>query len=490
MALEDCTMVIFGGTGDLARRKLAPALFNLHLEGKLPAGFSMIGVGRKEKSSSQYRSELAEAISEYSFETWDEEAWAPLAERIDYLRADIEDPAAYPLIREYIAEHNKQRNPLGNELYYFAVSPHLFHPLADNLGADKTKGTGTSAQGWRRVMIEKPFGSNLETARSLNKALCASFNDQNIYRTDHYLGKEMLHNILVVRFINTVFEPLWNNTYIENVQVTVAENEGIGSRGSYYDRTGAMRDMVQSHLLQMLAVVAMEPPGEASLNEVISNKLKLISAIRLWPENGPARNVVFGQYEGYNREKDVSDTSTTETYVALKLAVDNARWQGVPFYLRTGKMLQEKQARVTIQFKKPVGHEVAAISTGLDIENGSLLNLLTLKMQPSEGIAFQFNIKKPASVDEIVPATMDFCQQCAFQINSPEAYELLIADAIKGEKTRFSSWEEIEKAWMLIDGIYECYGLSGLKSHPYDPGSWGPAEAEEMLSSPGLQWWA
>jgi glucose-6-phosphate 1-dehydrogenase len=490
VALEDCTMVIFGGTGDLARRKLAPALFNLHTEGKLPAGFSMIGVGRKEKSSSVYRAELAEAISEYSYETWDEEAWAPLAERIDYLSADIEDSTAYPRIREYIAEHNKQRNPLCNELYYFAVSPHLFSSLAANLGAEKTEGKKSGAQGWRRVMIEKPFGSNLETASSLNKTLCASFNDQNIYRTDHYLGKEMLHNILVVRFINSVFEPLWNNAYIDNVQVTVAENEGIGSRGSYYDRTGAMRDMVQSHLLQMLAVVAMEPPGKSSLGEIISNKLKLISAIRLWPENELARSVVFGQYEGYNRERDVIGTSATETYVALKLAVDNARWQGVPFYLRTGKMLQEKQARVTIQFKKPVGHEVAAISTGLDIEKGNLLNLLTLKMQPNEGIAFQFNIKKPASVDEIVPATMDFCQQCAFQINSPEAYELLIADAIKGEKARFSSWEEIEKAWQLIDGIYECYGLSGLKSYPYKPGSWGPVEAEEMLSAQGLQWWA
>jgi glucose-6-phosphate 1-dehydrogenase len=489
VTLEDCTMVIFGGTGDLTKRKLAPALFNLHIEGKLPPGFSMIGVGRKEKSSNQYRSELAKAISEHSFETWDEEAWAPLAEKIDYLQADIEEPASYPRIREYIAEHNTSRNPLGNELYYLAVSPHLFPPLAENLGLEKTSHTGSFTQGWRRVMIEKPFGSNLETARSLNKALCATFDDQNIYRIDHYLGKEMLHNILVVRFINTVFEPLWNNTYIDNVQITVAENEGIGNRGSYYDRTGAMRDMIQSHLLQMLAVVAMEPPAKASLDEVINNKLSLISAVRLWPENGPARNVIFGQYEGYNQENDVKENSTTETYVALKLAIDNSRWRGVPFYLRTGKLLQEKQARVTIQFKKPAGHHSAAISAGLDVENGNLLNLLTLKMQPSEGIVFQFNIKKPASVDEIVPATMDFCQQCAFQINSPEAYELLIADAIKGEKARFSSWEEIEKAWQLIDGIYECYGLSGLKSHLYKPGTWGPAEAEDMLSAQGLQWW-
>lgn len=487
MSLDDCTMVIFGGTGDLARRKLAPAIYNLYREGLLPEKFSMIGIGRTKKSSAKYRQELASAISDYSSKTWKEEVWAQLAEKIDYLSSDADDPASYPRLKKYIAEHTLQKKAKANYIYYLAVAPHLFLPIANNLKDPKENST---VSGWRRIMIEKPFGSNLDTARNLNKALCAAFHDRHIYRIDHYLGKEMLQNIMVIRFVNTVFEPLWNNTYIDNIQITVAESEGIGTRGDYYDSTGAMRDMIQSHLLQMLSVTAMEPPGSVKVDEVIQKKIDLISAVRLWPDNDPGKNIVLGQYKGYRQEKDVKEDSLTETYAALKLAVDNNRWKGVPFFLRTGKYLQEKQARVTIQFKKPFGKSTNTIRESLGIKDSSLLNLLTLKVQPKEGVAFQFNIKKPATVNEIVPATMDFCQPCAYLINTPEAYERLIADAISGDKSRFTSWEEIEKSWLLVDSIYEGHELAGLKGYQYEPGTWGPGEADDMLAGLGTEWWS
>lgn len=487
MSLDDCTMVIFGGTGDLVRRKLAPALYNLHLEGLLPEKFSMIGIGRTKKSSTEYRQDLAAAISNYSSKTWKEEKWAELAEKIDYFSSDAEDSASYPRIKNYIAEHTLQKKSKANYIFYLAVAPHLFLPIANNLKDPEEKSAGS---GWRRIMIEKPFGSNLDTARNLNKALCAAFHDRNIYRIDHYLGKEMLQNIMVIRFINTVFEPLWNNSYVDNVQITVAENEGIGNRGGYYDQTGAMRDMIQSHLLQMLAITAMEPPESVDEDDLIQKKIDLISAVRHWPDNDPGKNIILGQYDGYREEKEVEENSLTETYAALKLAVDTPRWQGVPFFLRTGKYLETKQARISIQFKKPATRYTENIMEGLGVDDSSLLNLLTLKVQPKEGVAFQFNIKKPASVDEIVPATMDFCQPCAYLINTPEAYERLIADAIAGDKSRFTSWDEIEKSWDLIDSIYKGHELSARNGYKYKQGSWGPAEADRMLADHGLQWWS
>jgi len=480
-------MVIFGGTGDLARRKLAPALYNLHITGLLPEKFSMIGIGRTKKDSKEYRQDLAAAISNYSPKTWKEEKWSGLAEKIDYLSSDVEDSSSYPLIKKFLEEHTSQKKAEANYLYYLAVSPHLFLPIADNLREAKYKSSET---GWRRIMIEKPFGSNLHTASNLNKVLCASFNDRNIYRIDHYLGKEMLQNIMVIRFVNTVFEPLWNNSYIDNVQITVAENEGIGNRGAYYDQTGAMRDMIQSHLLQMLAVTAMEPPESVDVDDLIQKKIELISAVRLWPDKASGKNIILGQYDGYRQEKKVVEDSLTETYAALKLAVDKPRWQGVPFFLRTGKYLEEKQARISIQFKKPADRYTENIMEGLGVDGSSLLNLLTLKVQPKEGVAFQFNIKKPATVNEIVPATMDFCQPCAYLINTPEAYERLIADAIAGDKSRFTSWDEIEKSWDLVDSIYKGHELSARNRYVYKPGSWGPSEAGRMLADLGLQWWS
>ena len=488
MANENLTVIIFGGTGDLARRKLVPAFFNLYRQGQLPDRIKIVGIGRKKINSSDYRRTLGSAVAEYSPKTWDDDRWVEFAPSFEYFSMDVEDSDSYSLLKDYLSSSGTGEKEAGHYLFFLALAPELFENIAANMG---TFGLTGSRGEWRRIMIEKPFGSDLETARRLNRVLCASFSDENIYRVDHYLGKEMLQNILVIRFANSVFEPLWNACYIDHVQITVAEDEGIGTRGAYYDRTGAMRDMIQSHLLQMLAVVAMEPPEPSDPDKISTSKLDIINALSLWPSARPEENVVFAQYRGYDREDDVAAGSSTETFAALKLAINNQRWKGVPFYIRTGKKLLEKQARITIQFKKPVINNAGFIKASNAGEmTGDLLNLLTLKVQPQEGVVFQFNIKKPATVDQIVPATMDFCQPCAFLINTREAYEHLLADAIKGDPARFSSWPEIESSWAIIDHLYAVKSRIQGGPYLYEPGSWGPREGELLLGQNGRRWWS
>lgn len=485
MNTENNTMLIFGGTGDLAYRKLVPALYNLALEEKLPSNFSLIGIGRKEKSNSEYRTELATAIKKYSAHSWKEELWPDLAAKIEYLSCDLTDDASYQALKQDLKRRSEAVDN-HNLLFYLAVTPQLFEPIAQHLGRNQLS---LSAKGWRRIMIEKPFGFDLSSACTLNAALCAAFEERNIYRVDHYLGKEMLQNIMVIRFANSVFEPLWNSRFIEQVQISAAEDEGIGDRGRYYDRAGAMRDMIQSHLMQMLAVVAMEPPFDIDLVTIRRTKVDLFNAVRLWPEEDKGGNLVLGQYRGYNEEKDVAKNTKTETFAALKLAIDHKRWQGVPFYLRTGKKLQEKQAKIVIQFKTPPPVCPWLLDEDVRAEGGLPPNVLTLKIQPSEGVVFQFNIKKPATAGEIVAVDMDFCQPCAFLINTPEAYEKLLEDAFKGDLSRFSSWAEIEKAWTLIDAILSRRQDGTDLPCLYDPDSWGPEEADMMLEKAGYKWW-
>lgn len=486
MPPDHCTMAIFGGTGDLAHRKLVPALYNLHLNGQLPSAFSLVGIGRKEKTDARYREDLAVSVREYSASTWKEDQWSKLAANIYYRAGDLQDESSYPELKKNLEACYPAHGSGHNYLYYLAVAPQLFNSIAGNLSR---LGMAAEGPGWRRILIEKPFGYNLSSARELNAALCAAFHENNIYRIDHYLGKEMLQNILVIRFANTVFEPLWNNRFIDHVQISAAESDGIGDRGRYYDRAGAMRDMVQSHLLQMLAVTAMEPPVKNDPASIRIKKLELLSALQLWPANEFRENVIFGQYKGFLQEKDISPNSQTETFAAVKLAVNNARWQGVPFYLRTGKKLQDKLAKVVIQFKKPVDLYFPENLVAPDDSRADLLNLLTLKIQPREGVVFQFNIKKPASTSEIVPVDMDFCQPCAFLINTPEAYERLLSDAMSGDSARFTAWDEVESCWKLVDDIYSSYRHSEQPVYAYEPGVTGPPEALEMLSRIGRRWW-
>jgi glucose-6-phosphate 1-dehydrogenase len=483
---DNCTMVVFGGTGDLTHRKLVPALYNLHLSGQLPEDFSLVGVGRKLKENAQYRAELATSVEDFSAATYDDQSWADFAAKLYYYAGDLHDAESYPGLKDALKTCACDSGNDGNYLFYLAVAPQLFAPIAGNLARF---GLSHAEKGWRRIMIEKPFGYDLVSAGELNKALVTAFDEKNIYRIDHYLGKEMLQNILVIRFANEVFEPLWNNHFIDNIQFNALESEGIGQRGRYYDQAGALRDMVQSHLLQMMAITAMEPPAENCAPAIRLEKLRLLNSVQLWPDGEPGDNLAFGQYKGFRDEKDVASDSQTETFAAVRLAVNNARWQGVPFYLRSGKKLQDKQAKIVVQFKKPPGlfaRERLANPSG---DRGELLNLLTLKVQPSEGVAFQFNIKKPGTTAEIAPVEMDFCQPCAFMINSPEAYERLLADAMIGDTTRFTSWDEVEKAWALTDKIYAEYKRSGQMVNDYAPGETGPPAAEEMLSRHGHRWW-
>ncbi|MBW6463244.1 MAG: glucose-6-phosphate dehydrogenase [Firmicutes bacterium] len=483
---EKCIMIIFGGTGDLAHRKLVPAIYNMHLSGQLPESFALLGTGRKQKSHKQYRHELAVSAKKYSSQSFKEKQWETLAGNIYYHDIDLQDNTGYQRLKETLKALSPGTNSEGNILYYLALAPQLFSPVSTNLKRNKLN---ASPYGWRRLLIEKPFGYNLASARELNTVITEAFSEENIYRIDHYLGKEMLQNILVLRFVNCIFEPLWNNNYIDNIQITASETDGIGTRGRYYDLSGAMRDMVQSHLFQMLALTAIEPPAQSDPHSVHMEKLNLLKTIQLWPDSPIEEKIVFGQYNNFRAEQGVSPDSKTETFSALKLTIDNDRWRGVPVYLRTGKNLGEKIAKIVIQFKVPSNIDSHILPGSSLADRSDLPNLLTLKVQPREGVVFQFNIKKPATMGEIVPVEMDFCQPCAFLINTPEAYERLLTDAIMGDKTRFTGWNEIECAWSIVDNIYQEYNKAGAYLHQYEPGSNGPQAAIDMLSRDNRRWW-
>ncbi|MBO8126947.1 MAG: glucose-6-phosphate dehydrogenase [Firmicutes bacterium] len=474
---EPCILVIFGGTGDLARRKLFPALFNLYLEKQLPEQFAVVGIGRRLKDRGEYLESIVASIREFSRKT-DPGHCADFLSHVHFFQMDITATESWDRLQEYLLDLDSKYHTQGNQLYYLSVAPQQFIPIVDQL---KAHGMNRAAGSWRRLIIEKPFGKDLTSARQLNRKITGAFSESDIFRIDHYLGKGMLQNILVIRFANSVFEDVWNYKYIDHVQIRASEMVGVEDRGAYYDQTGALRDMVQSHLLQSLTLIAMEPPVNLSAEAIRDEKVKVIRSLAPLTPELVRKQVVRGQYAGYRQEKDVNPNSKTETFVAMKLYINNFRWAGVPFYLKTGKKLAERSMEVVVQFKKPPGVHYFGPETQLDP------NLLVIKVQPEEGVFFRFNLKNLDSPEQIQPVEMDFCHNCGGK-TSPEAYERLLHDAISGDSTLFTRWDEVEYSWRFVDTIAEAWQNSGEEPVIYPAGSWGPAEASELIKRDGRKW--
>lgn len=470
------TLVIFGGNGDLTYRKLLPAIYNLSHDQVLTNNVNIISIGRRDYTDEMYHEEIYKALKQYSRFKVNNDIWNLLKKKIHYYQMNFLDNEEYSALNQYLKDLDQKEKTEGKRIYYLAVAPEYFEKIVTNLHQQKMhKITDT----WPRVVIEKPFGRNLTSAKYLNEKIVSAFSEENVYRIDHYLGKEMLQNIMVIRFANALFEPLWGNKYIEQVQITASETIGVESRGEYYDHSGAMRDMAQSHLLQLLCLIAMEQPESLEPNAIKNEKIKVMNALQVYKENEIDQAVIRGQYQGYRQEPKVKPDSFTETYVAFKTYVNNPRWEGVPFYIRTGKKLATKATEIIIEFKKQAKPLYQDKLTP---------NYLVIKIQPEEGIFFQFNAKEPGAIQKIIPVQMDFCQNCQVGINSPEAYERLLYDIMRGDSTLFARWDEVELSWKFIDSIRNHWKKSVPAFPNYQVGSWGPEEANTLLEKDNHHW--
>lgn len=466
---------IFGATGNLAYNKLFPAFYQLHQEGKLNKGVSFVAIGRREKTNDQYRNEVKEVLIE-KIKSFTEASFQSFKERINYFQMNFSEEASYNSLNYYMYSLEKENKSVGNRIFYFATSPTDFPIISEYLRKYKLLET----DGFKRAVFEKPFGYDLASASEINYRVSKIFGEENIYRIDHYLGKEMIQNILAIRFSNQIFQAVWNKDSIDNVQITVKESSGVEERGGYYDKSGALRDMVQNHLLQMLAIVAMEPPAIFDTDSIRNEKVKVLKNIKIDLNCQKEKNIVFGQYSGYRQEDLVNPESKTETYVAIKCEIEHPRWEGVPFYLRTGKYLDGREAEIIIEFKNKID--------SLAISESAQPNLLIIKIQPEEGIYFRINTKKPRTERELMAVSMDYCQSCNIVYRSPEAYERLLGDIILGDSTLFTRWDEVETAWKLIQEVMEhCKEKSCLVE--YEKGSEGPDEAYGLLSRNNRKWW-
>jgi glucose-6-phosphate 1-dehydrogenase len=473
------SIVIFGASGDLAQRKLVPSFFNLFIKGKLPSPLNIIGFGKTPFSDEEFRQRLRTGVNQFAAFKFTQEEWDLFAQFLHYQQGEYTALADFKKLDERVDAF--QGGPT-NRLFYLAVPPSVYPSINDLLG--KT-GQLHEDGGWRRVVVEKPFGTDLASARTLNQQLHKTLTEDQIYRIDHYLGKETVQNILFTRFANTIFEPLWNRNYIDHVQITVTEQVGVEHRAGYYDTVGVLRDMFQNHLLQLLTLVAMEPPASFNADALRNEKVKVLSAIQPMTAAQVAENTVRAQYEGYRYENDVRPGSTTPTYAALRLFVNNWRWQGVPFYLRSGKKLADKLTQIIIQFKDP-----PLAMFPMPPDKKMTPNMLILTIQPDEGVHLRFEAKAPDTVAETRSVDMDFHYAEAFGPTAiPEAYERLLLDALQGDAALFTRADEAESAWELIDPILQTWEAG--QTPPlvgYAPNSWGPAEADSLLRRDGRGW--
>ncbi|MFI5297408.1 MAG: glucose-6-phosphate dehydrogenase [Polyangiales bacterium] len=486
---DPCVLVIFGASGDLTSRKLVPALYNLAREKLLPSNFATVGFARRDKSDAAFRDELREAADKFSrSKPVDADVWSTFSSSIEWHRGSFDDAAAYVALGERLRVLDARCGTKGNRLYYFATPPESFPIILEHLSKAgllcKPEHACAPGSAWTRVIIEKPFGRDLKSAQALNRELSATLDESQIFRIDHYLGKETVQNILVFRFGNSIFEPLWNRKYIDHVQITAAEQIGVEGRGNFYDTTGIVRDFVQNHILEVLSLVAMEPPVSFDANEIRDEKAQVLRSLRPIPAEDVARYVVHGQYDGYRDEPGVDKKSRTPTFAALQLHIDNWRWQGVPFFVRAGKALKSRATEVAIHFQRAplslFGGEAAC--------NVLAPNVLTLRIQPDEGIALRFESKVPGDAIDTASVTMDFSYKRAFSVESADAYERLLLAAMRGDATLFLRRDAVEHAWRYVTPMLEAWDADVSAPAAYAQGSEGPREADALLTRAGRTW--
>jgi glucose-6-phosphate 1-dehydrogenase len=490
---EPCAIVLFGATGDLTHRKLVPALYHLDQGGHLPGECAIVGFARRDWSDQQFRDELKKSLvnpKDGGFE----DSWTEFAPRIFYNASTFDDPAGYQKLKEQLDKIDGTHGTRGNRLYYLAVSPEYFSVIVEQLGQAGLIYKDDEGP-WSRVVIEKPFGHDLASARELNRDVSRVLREDQVYRIDHYLGKETVQNILALRFGNSMFEPLWDRRYVEAVQITAAEELGMaGGRGGYYDTSGALRDMIQNHLLQLLCLVAMEPPVDLGADAVRNERAKVLQSLPIWTPEEVDQHVVRGQYiagsiqgkevPGYLQEKGVAPESKTDTYVALRVTLNNWRWAGVPFFLRTGKRLPKRATEIAIQFKKP-----PTTLFEVDNEANAGANLLVLRIQPNEGASLAFQAKIPGSRRRLQEVRMDFRYGTAFAAPPPEAYERLLLDVLLGDPSLYTRTDAVEAAWKFVDPILQAWAAPEAgRPLDYPAGTWGPEAAEKLTEGTETEW--
>jgi glucose-6-phosphate 1-dehydrogenase len=491
-AVEPCSIVIFGASGDLTARKLIPAFYHLCKDNQMPDSFRVIGFARRDKTDESWRNELREELNQFSrTQPVDDAVWKEFAKNLFYCRGDLTDATAYKKLEGMLTSFGS--GPLReNLLFYLATQPSQFGEVIEQI--HRAGLLHKDGAGWQRIVVEKPFGHDLASAQTLNRELTRYAHEQQVCRIDHYLGKETVQNILMFRFSNSIFEKLWNRNSVDHVQITVSEKIGVGDRGGYYEEAGALRDMVQNHMLQVLSLIAMEPPVSLEAESVRDEKVKLLKSIRALTPEDVARQVVRGQYfagtinskpvPGYRQEPKVKPDSNVETYVALKLLIDNWRWSGVPFYLRTGKYLPMSASEVRIQFR-PTPHVLFAAQCGQQLDT----NAIALRLQPNEGIYLRFNGKVPGMSLGVRPVRMHFSYDAEFGAYTPEAYERLLLEAIAGDATLFIRRDEVETAWQIVDSIRKGWDGKPLTNREfYSAGTWGPVASDDLLAQAGHVW--